>query len=319
MRILAALLTLITAQAQTIVVGHKNSDTAGFYDSATGKILATVPTGHKPHEIVLSADGSKLFVANYGLTRWTDPERGGNSITVIDVKKRQVAGTISLGEYYRPHGIERGPSGRIYIVCGRPGTLLAIDPASHAIVAKYPLEGADPHMVAIHPNERKFYINNATSADVTVLTIGATTTQKRIRIGGIPMGLALTRDGKTLYSTNRSGNAVAIINTDTDTVDQFLDISGEPVRARLIRNDNILLVTTILSGDLVVVNARSRQIFHRQHAGNQLEGLAVDQDERWIFTSAQNDDFVQALSVGDWRLGNLIRTSARPDPIVVLR
>ena len=50
-------------------------------------VLAHIPTGRNPRGIVLSPDGSKLYVAS----------RLDDAITVIDTKKRAVAETISLG------------------------------------------------------------------------------------------------------------------------------------------------------------------------------------------------------------------------------
>ncbi len=300
-------------RAETIAVGEKHSDSVSFYDSDSGRLLHRVKVGHKPHELVLARDNRHLFVADYGLTRWTEPDPGGHTVTVIDTSTFQVAATIDLGEQRRPHGIELAPSGKIYVVCGRPGAVLVLDAVERKVTRTIPLQGKDPHMIAILPDESRFYVANASSASVTVVSSGG---QKEIAIGGVPMGVALTRDGATLYATNRTGNAVAEIDTATDRVRTFHDISGEPVRARLIDNDRILLITTIVAGDLVVMNTRSRQVFHRVHIGNQLEGVATS--ARNIYVSAQADNFVQRLSIGDWRLQNQIHTAERPDPIAVL-
>ncbi|MBI4905869.1 MAG: hypothetical protein HY820_19705 [Acidobacteria bacterium] len=310
------LLVLVhTLSAEVIAVGEKHSDTVSFYEGETGRVIQRVKVGHKPHELVLAGDNRHLFVADYGLTRWTEPDPGGRTVTVIDTANYQVTAKIDLGAHRRPHGIELGPSGNIYVVCGRPGAVLVIDPAQRKIVREIPVEGKDPHMIAILPDESKLYVANASSGNVTVV---AGARQKQIEIGGVPMGMALTRDGKTLYATNRTGNAVAEIDTGTDTVRAFHEISGEPVRARLVQNDRFLLITTIVAGDLAVMNTRSKQVLHRVHVGNQLEGIAISPDEKYVYVSAQADNFVQRLTAGDWRLQNQIRTAERPDPIAVL-
>ena len=66
----------------------------------TGRSVATLPTGHAPHEVAVSADGRTAVVANYG-----DRERSGDSLTVVDLRARKVARTIDLGEHRRPHGL----------------------------------------------------------------------------------------------------------------------------------------------------------------------------------------------------------------------
>ena len=84
----------------TMVVTNKGPATATIIDVATGRSLATLPTGQGPHEVVMSADGRVAVVTDYGAQG-----PGGNTLTVIDVPGLRVARTIDLGQYRRPHGI----------------------------------------------------------------------------------------------------------------------------------------------------------------------------------------------------------------------
>ncbi|MBI4891829.1 MAG: hypothetical protein HY821_14480 [Acidobacteria bacterium] len=92
----------------TLLVVHKLDNSLGFYDAVKGELLAAVPTGAKPHEFALSMDQKFAFVTNYGADTYTETQPGGNTISVIDLRRRQNAGEIALAEYRRPHGIERG-------------------------------------------------------------------------------------------------------------------------------------------------------------------------------------------------------------------
>src|SRR5262245_22803520 len=73
----------------TLVVTNKAPSTATVIDVASGRVLATLPTGQNPHEIVLSSDGRTAVITNYGGTRRT--------LTVLDVANLRVAKTIDLG------------------------------------------------------------------------------------------------------------------------------------------------------------------------------------------------------------------------------
>ena len=61
----------------TLVVTNKTPSTATIVDVASGRTLATLPTGTTPHEVVLSSDGALAVVTDYGGPRRT--------LTVIDV------------------------------------------------------------------------------------------------------------------------------------------------------------------------------------------------------------------------------------------
>ena len=98
--VLWGLLVAGDASAETLIVANKSDDTVDLLSLDSGESLATLPTGHAPHEVAVSADGKRAIVTNYG-----DRERPGSSLTLIDLDGAKVVRTIELGEHRRPHGI----------------------------------------------------------------------------------------------------------------------------------------------------------------------------------------------------------------------
>jgi DNA-binding beta-propeller fold protein YncE len=94
----AAAFAQVPGFSGTLVVTNKTPATATIIDVATGRALATLPTGNGPHELVLSANGRTAVVTDYG-------SGSTPTLTVIDVPAKRVVRTISLGQYTRPHGI----------------------------------------------------------------------------------------------------------------------------------------------------------------------------------------------------------------------
>src|SRR5512141_1653546 len=85
--ILCCVASSVAAQANdrpsgTLIVSNMNDNTATILDAATGRVLATLPTGEGPHEVAASHDGRWAFVSNYGVRG-----KPGNSITVIDLDR----------------------------------------------------------------------------------------------------------------------------------------------------------------------------------------------------------------------------------------
>jgi DNA-binding beta-propeller fold protein YncE len=92
----------------TLVVLNKQGDDASFVDLASGRVVATVPTGVGPHELVVSTDG-RIAVG-------TDYEGESASLTVLDIPGTRVARTIDLSPYRRPHGIAFLPGDSVVAV-----------------------------------------------------------------------------------------------------------------------------------------------------------------------------------------------------------
>src|SRR5262245_2416501 len=96
------------AGSGSLLVLNKTENTLAIIDPATLKLLARVPTGESPHELIASADGKLAFVCNYGTA-----ERPGNTISIIDIAARKEIKRFDLGALLRPHGITES-KGKVY-------------------------------------------------------------------------------------------------------------------------------------------------------------------------------------------------------------
>jgi YVTN family beta-propeller protein len=107
---LAALLTSLclaaTLHAQTnanrgsasLLVLSKHDHTLAIVNPATLAVVARVPVGNDPHEVIASTDGRTAYVSNYG---------GGayNTLAVVDLVNQRALAPIDLGPLRGPHGL----------------------------------------------------------------------------------------------------------------------------------------------------------------------------------------------------------------------
>jgi YVTN family beta-propeller protein len=308
------------ASAQEVaVIVHKWDNSVGFYDSNSGEQLAKVDVGVKPHEMALSADRRLAYITNYGVNSYTEQEEGGNSISILDLVRREKVGEIELGKFHRPHGIELGRSGRLYVTCDFPPSLLVIDPARRAVLREYAVGQNLPHMLMITRDEKKAYTSNSGSGTVTAIDLGAGKVIRHIDIGGVPMGMAMSKDERILYAANRTGNRVAVIDLRRYEVSGWIEIQGQPVRAGLTPDGRNLIVTLIESGEVAVIDASSRLVRRRIRTGANSEGIGIDPSGRFGYVSAQGENKVVKFSLKDLRPLLEIKTAARPDPIAIIK
>jgi DNA-binding beta-propeller fold protein YncE len=138
----------------TLVVTNKTPSTATIIDVASKRILATIPTGNGPHEVVISSDGRLAVVSDYS-------GQPGRTLTVIDVPALRVARTIDLGQYNRPHGMVFLPGDSIVIVTSEAsGNLVLVNVVAGAIVRAIATESRGSHMVGVTADVTRAYTGN---------------------------------------------------------------------------------------------------------------------------------------------------------------
>src|ERR1700682_3004745 len=81
-----------------LLVLAKTDHTLSIVDPSTLQVVARVPSGPDPHEVVASTDGKFAYISNYG---------GGayNTITVIDLLEQKALAPVDLGVLRGPHGL----------------------------------------------------------------------------------------------------------------------------------------------------------------------------------------------------------------------
>lgn len=304
---------------QVLMVAHKQADSVGLYDAETGKRLSLIPAGTKPHEFVLTPNYRIAYVTNYGVDRYSETAPGANTITIIDLKTRAKTGEISLGKFHRPHGIQRGASGRLYVTTDFPPSLLVVDPSSQRIIRGYGITGQRlPHMTVVLRNETVAYTSNTGTGTVTAIRLDKQQPPVHIFVGGEPMGLALSKDEGKLFAATRTGNTVVVVGTKEGRVIGKVEVPGSPTRLLLLPDGKYLLVSLIDAGELAVLDTDTLRVIHRMPAGSNVEGMTIDPERRFGYISAQGDNMVVKFLLNNWEPVLRIATEARPDPLAVI-
>src|SRR5262245_61765064 len=92
---------IVIGQTKPVLVAlNKGDATMTIIDPALMKVVAKVPVGDSPHEVVLSTDGKTAFVANYGA------QTPGSSISVIDIATAKELRRFDTSPLLRPHGLQ---------------------------------------------------------------------------------------------------------------------------------------------------------------------------------------------------------------------
>ncbi len=310
----------LAAQGEQLIVGQKVAGTVGFY-TAEGKPLASITVGKHPHEIALSPDGGLAYVTDNGILWMTDPGEGGNTVSIIDVRRRVRTGVIDLGKYRRPHGIDVDPrTGRLVVTVENPDALLLIDPKLKKVLRAYEVKGEAPHMVKLGAGAEWAYVSNTKTATLAAVHL-ATGQVKLIATGARPQGAALSRDGRLLYLTNSDGNSISIIDTGEKRQVGTIATGKGPGRIAL-TPDGRELVYNLQADNAVGFADVAKRV---QTAVVALEGpplsLRLSESGDTAYSGVQSLDKIFVVSVKDRKVARVIGVpkDSGPDAVVPVR
>src|SRR5688572_13065439 len=248
----------VHAQDAAYLVLHKGASSLGYY-ARDGKLLATVPVGQHPHEMVFSPDGRYLYTSDNGTMKIEQQGQGGNTISIVDVKARKKVGEIPLGEYRRPHGLDIDKStGRLLVTTELPDQLLIIDPMKRSIVKKYATKGKTSHMVTLGSGGKRAYVSNSSSTNVAAIDLDSGDV-KLIQTGARPEGSVLSRDGMELYVANREAALITVIDTTKQQPVATISTGKGPVRVALSPDGRTLVYALMHEKKVAFADPATRQ------------------------------------------------------------
>ena len=306
------------AAGPVLLVSQKAARSIAWY-TLDGELLGEVPVSDHPHEIVPSADGSRLFVTDNGVMQIENAGIGGNKISVIEVASRARVGEIDLGKWHRPHGIDLCPDETLLVTSENPDQLLVIDLDEGAIVEEYETGGETPHIVRCSPDSKTAYVSNARSRTVAKVDL-ASGTRSLLETGARPEGSTLSKDGRTLFVVHREANKIAIVDTAEWEIRGEIATGDQPVRCGL-TGDERTIVYGLYGGQAVgFADVESREEIGQVELDGGAVSLEMHEDGLTALTCAQDADTCYVISVPEQRILHTVkvREGAAPDPALLL-
>ena len=110
-----------------LVVLHKIDDSCAVFDVTDGSKITEFNTRPFPHEICLSPDRKKMYIAEMGVRGVESNGHGGHTISVYDTFTMMHISTIDTAPYDRPHGIVTHENGYLFVTSESSKNLLIYD------------------------------------------------------------------------------------------------------------------------------------------------------------------------------------------------
>jgi DNA-binding beta-propeller fold protein YncE len=188
-------------QHHKVFVSAAGNHEVAIIDDRTLKVVATVGGIRFPDGIAFAPEVGKVFVS----------DESGDADVVIDARTNTKRSTIPLGgEAGNTH--YDSVSHCILVAVQTRNQLVAIDPVTEKIAARYDLPGSDhPHGFAIDEPGRLAFITGEGNATLQVLDLRTMKVISTHRVGDDPDVLAWDPEWRRLYVASESGVVSAFV------------------------------------------------------------------------------------------------------------
>ena len=276
----------------TIIITNKGPATATIVDVASGRTLATLPTGHGPHEVVVSSDGRTAVVTDYG----TGP-RPGSTLTVIDVPGLRVARTIALGEYTRPHGIVFLPGDSLVAVTSESTRhVVLVDVRAGAVVSAVSTEKNGSHMVGVAADGVRAWTGDMASQTVTELDLRRGVAVRSITVPETPEAINVTADGSEAWVGSNATGRVSVVDSRTGAVTTAAEGFSWPYRILFSPDARQVLIPDYRGESLRFIERASRRELGRMaFSGGGPQGITFTPDGRYVLLSMSREGRVAII------------------------
>ncbi len=316
MILLAAALTAVTAATPqqpagpVLVVVNKPVATVSVVALASGKILATLPTGAGPHEVAASADGRWAVVTDYGA------QTPGSSLTVVDLRTLTVARTIALPANPRPHGVWFLPDNVTVAISSETSqAVVLVDAAQGTITRTVPTGQPVSHMVAVSRDGKRGYTANITPGTLSAMDLQTPGEPKVLKVGTMTEAINITPgDDQVWLGSNNTGKVYVVDLTRWQVIDS-LQTSGFPYRIGFTPDGATAIVTNPQQDQVQVIDAKTRAKLATVPVSGGPMGVAIapDGSVAWITLTGAGE--VAELDLRTHTVRRRFAAGAGPDGI----
>ncbi len=244
----------------------KGADGIGVLDLATLRLTKILRGVSDPEQLAVSADGKRLYIAS---------EDTGQGIVIDAVTGKTIASLPVGGE---PEGVTLSPNGRfVYMSSEEDHRISVIDTATNKVVGAFEV-GQRPRFTEFSDDGAMAFVSAENDGSITVADAKTHKVLRVIKLEGAltrPVGMAISHDGKKLYTVTGRGKNLLSVDIATGKVLGSVEVGQRPWGVALSPDGKTLFTANGSSNDVSVVDALSMKLVSRIPVGDSPWGLVV--------------------------------------------
>jgi YVTN family beta-propeller protein len=340
----ASMLAAPFAGAQTpspaLLVLEKADASLAIVDPASLQVVARVPAGPDPHEIVASPDARLAYISNYGGSDSTL-----NTISVVDLVARKALPPISLGALHSAHGLTFA-GGKLYFTVETNKAIGRYDPATQSVDWVLGTGQDRTHLLVVSSGLDRIVTSNVSSGTISIIEqvtlpnggfnpppggnapppppAPAGGPRKTWRVTNVPAGhgsegVDVSPDGKEIWVANAQDATVTIIDAVSKTVSQTLPIPLKGANRLKITPDgkHVLIAgfgsAVSTAANLLVFDAASRKEVKQIELGGPSSGVLIVPDGSRAYVAVTAKNKIAAIDLKTLEVTGEVQVGKGPD------
>jgi YVTN family beta-propeller protein len=212
-----------------LMVVAKQQPGMALYNAETDQLhCKSGNLGVAPHEGEFSPDGRMAYVPTYGSSAVGAPGTDEHQIHFIRTSDCQTVYTLDTGDFKRPHHVQVGKSGTIYVTAELKESILVIDPNTRQITGTIPTGSNTTHMIALSADERKIVTSNVMGRTLSILDVAGKRVEKSIPTETNNQRMVISPDQRHFVTNLGQERKVAFYTMADGTLDFTVDVDGSP-------------------------------------------------------------------------------------------
>lgn len=243
-------------------------------DLKTRKIIDTLPSGEDPEQFALHPNNRHLYSSN----------EDDAIMTVVDVKTKEVLAQIEVG--VEPEGMAVSPDGKWAINTTETSNMLHWIDTETMEVADNTMVDQRPRHVEFTHDGSHLWASSEIGGTVTVVDVASRKILKDMtfEIRGVhpdkvqPVGIKLTKDGKTAFVALGPANHIAVVDAKTFEILDYVLVGGRVWHMDFNADESQLLTTNGVTGDVSVIDVDDLKVIKSIKVGRYPWGVVVTPD-----------------------------------------
>jgi YVTN family beta-propeller protein len=307
--------------ANALLVLAKHDGTVAIVDPSSLQVIARIPVGKDPHEVIASSDGKLAYVSNYGFGAY-------NTLAVVDLVAQKALPAIDLGALRGPHGLTF-VGGKAWFTAEGAKAIGRYDPASKSVDWILGTGQNRTHMIYVSPEMRLIATTNVSSGTLSIIektdagvagqgrpldAPGGDWNETVVKVGNGPEGFDVSPDGKEIWVANAGDGTVSIIDIASKRVTQTLEANvGGANRLRFTPDGKLAVISALRGPDVTVIDSATRKILQRIAVGHGAAGIVMQPDGVRAFVACSPDGYVAVIDLHSMKVVGRIEAGQDPD------
>lgn len=316
--------SLVHAQdepSSELLVLAKQDNMLLIVDASSLQVIARIPVGNDPHEVIASTDGKNAYVSNYGFGAY-------NTLAVVDLVAQKALPSIDLGPLRGPHGLTY-VGGKTWFTAEGAKAIGNYDPATKNVDWILGTGQNRTHMIYVSSDMKLIVTTNVSSGTVSVIekssggppgqggpmgAPGGDWNETVVRVGNGSEGFDVSPDGKEMWVANAGDGTISIIDVASKRVTQTLaaDVFGAN-RLKFTPDGKLALVSTLRGPDVTVIDTATRKTVKRIAVGHGAAGIVMQPDGARAFVACSPDGYVAVINLHSLEVAGRIEAGHDPD------